>query len=80
MSSRLRITNAETPGIPTSYLRASSDTVEYDHEPRKVAWDEAIIPSGHWTISTEPAIDVHFQKRDVSEVLGLGPCTNDVIS
>ena len=34
-SSRLRFLNAQMPGIPTSYLRASSDTIQHDRETHK---------------------------------------------
>ena len=36
----------ETPGIPTGYLRASSDAIEYDPESREVGYDGAVILSG----------------------------------
>ena len=35
--SRLRIIVKETRGIPTGYLWATSDTVQYDREPREVS-------------------------------------------
>ena len=62
-SLRLRFLNAEAPGIPMSYLRASSDTVEYDREPRKVGYDEA-IPSGQWLFGTSSR--VYLRRRDMS--------------
>ena len=38
---RLRITAKETRGIPTSYLRASSDTIQHGPESCEVGYDEA---------------------------------------
>ena len=46
---RLRIIVKETQGYPTGYLRAPSDTIEYDHESREVKagreQDEAVFGS-----------------------------------
>ena len=38
---RLRIIKAETQGFPTSYLRASSDTIEHGSDSCEVGYDEA---------------------------------------
>ena len=50
---RLRIIAKETREVPTSYLRASSGTIQHDPESRKVGYDEAITLCGQW-LSASP--------------------------
>ena len=43
---RLRIMKAETQGFPTSYLRASFDTIAHSPESREVGYGFSIILHG----------------------------------
>ena len=62
---RLRVIEAETQGCSTVYLRAPSDTIEYDRGSRKVGYDEATIPGGHWLNPVlGPITDVRLKHTD----------------
>jgi len=56
---RLRIMKAETQGFPTSYLRASSDTIKHGLESREVGYDEAKPLCGLWIRGLPPRIKDH---------------------
>ena len=53
----------ETRGYPTGYLRAHSETVEYDRGSRKVGYETAITLGGLWIQTAKNGWQLEFKWR-----------------